>query len=105
MLNVACELSQPKGKTDFSKKQTSGRKRPHSGDQDYIDPDDDMRDTSINFGKKNVKYSEEVRVHKGTIGIYPYNLNIKDKNSVICKEDDGWLNDVLIDSGMHLINN
>ena len=51
--------------------------------------------------RRDVRFSEEVWIHQGKT--YSCNINIKDKNRIIGKEDDGWLNDTIIDASMQLI--
>ena len=50
---------------------------------------------------RDIKYSEEVWIHQRKT--FSCNLNIKDKNIIIGKEDDGWLNDIIIDGSMQLL--
>ena len=50
---------------------------------------------------RDIKYSEEMWIHQGKT--FLCNLNMKDKNRLIGKEDDGWLNDIIIDASMQLL--
>ena len=52
--------------------------------------------------RRDVIFSEEVWIHQGKT--YSCNINIKDKNRITGKEDDSWLNDIIIDASIQLIH-
>ena len=62
-------------------KQKPDRKRPHSGDQDYIDADKIYSPAQKDISgdsERDIRYS--VWIHQGSV--YPYNLNVKSKTEL-----------------------